>query len=1517
MRILSIIQPSEMGSDFRFDEEAGLWKVNFPAGMGEGGGVPLSTDNNNAIGLGSDEGAFISTDLLGAYALTQDNGSKKINLYRFQPGTEFNPETATLVSSVNMIELSGIFDDVAIDGDLITFTDADTGLTLTLDTANLQKVSDIVGTESVEVNSLDGLTTLSVRINPHPDNLIEVTEEGLFVDAANFGEGGGDLDLHQTLAQVEEGLCHVVGNSHLVVPQIELVDVAGNPIGYINDIIGLPVSSQTHDPDHCPKWEAPTANNCRVGKVAVAFVPNLMYGTNPEDSSLEWRIFMNGEDTGYIAAVAMSHPTIIDQPMPMSLTQNDFGDGDDFKDKGWLQDIISEATNGAVSGSNDNGVSLLNETNQQVILTLVPNRPITLDEVRSVYNSDEGGNIFELTLDQITAIRDSSPMGPPRGPVDGPILAMAPMNVSDGEVEVPMEDFPTVAKLEDYFDEATGVINICLAPNNSGNGGSTGPQISCAGATDRFATSGLWYNWTVKLNGKTLVENARSNDVIQALESKGIRVGYEGEMRTTYRNLTNEPIRLEFIAGIPNNRWDQIYLELDNSTNPTLMGYDPIQNRAEVAMRALGPMLLEESPQQYQRITVCLAPFNDWMKWNYKDLDTSTALVTLTNSVKLENVEQDFRLEGEAFITVHKGVDQWGDYIWTIQSDIPQRLDVTLTITSESYNDEFTCEFFARRPMVITLANTHEWTRPFEVTSPFDGIAATIASIEVVGKKGSTLISNPEDGLVIDADTGAVRIDDLENGQFSYIVQGRFVNSVAADKMKVKFVTDADLEEVVTVDLTTNSNPDFQPISTYQKSKVVIGLVDDAGYMDVRNLPAIRIESPDWAETHLYRTNMVGGEATMEFDFSQASTYKLYIHAYLGTGSGHLAILGDCVIGVDDWGEVEANGYTFNQETYKARFIGDGGLDFSNISKNNLAYVPKEGPSNLQNMTGMFAGTDLGYPEVDLSGYDVGGAYSMAGVFAHSNFNGNILSWNMRGVGVLDYAFYASKFRQDLSEWCVANIGSEPKLFSHRAPLLAKHKPVWGTCPVPGSDTTILRHLVRDADPNEDSGLGLFTLTGKNIKAEDVVIKSDGAVITATKQAGFNHSLNMATVVFQIRTPAGSSGLITIKHPPLHSFHINNQNYSNPKHVDVVKFGKNVKGFRLEMPYAFKVPNSIPNTIITLSRMFEGSTEFADSENIQQWDVGNVLWMDYAFARCKALNADLRNWCVAKVLTPPTGFADGSAIPAENFPVWGTCPMGSPYIDSGVEPLAHRVTANSFITTEPMPLLTGRVSHPTAILNVYDDKVVKYTPAVNHGDGTWSCQLDYIKAPTQHRLSVEASSGITNETSGMALMSIVTAEIEGGYWDRATSELVCTAPEGVYLRVMNGRNLEFYVSDFQASNGSLKDFTFCVTESARTMAQFKENGPQLRDPRIEPSTGVPTQYVGTKGDGNGWSFEVMERNNMRIQVEEYSLSVIHSYSGWSRIDHDTPGMNKAIFMHLKPVSGQTETRIKLVNSFDV
>jgi hypothetical protein len=49
--------------------------------------------------------------------------------------------------------------------------------------------------------------------------------------------------------------------------------------------------------------------------------------------------------------------------------------------------------------------------------------------------------------------------------------------------------------------------------------------------------------------------------------------------------------------------------------------------------------------------------------------------------------------------------------------------------------------------------------------------------------------------------------------------------------------------------------------------------------------------------------------------------------------------------------------------------------------------------------------------------------------------------------------FYsASAFNQDISNWCVTNIASEPSDFSTDSPLSESNKPVWGTCPTAGID---------------------------------------------------------------------------------------------------------------------------------------------------------------------------------------------------------------------------------------------------------------------------------------------------------------------------------------------------------------------------------------------------------------------------------------------------------------------------------
>ena len=129
MKNIAILQPSELGSDFTFSQESGVWSVNFPPAVESD--VVVSANTNNLIKTGSDGGAYVDASKLIAHALMQDNENQKIHLYRFPAGTVFNQQTATLVGSVDMVEMNGVFDDIAIDGNKITFKDAQTNSTLT------------------------------------------------------------------------------------------------------------------------------------------------------------------------------------------------------------------------------------------------------------------------------------------------------------------------------------------------------------------------------------------------------------------------------------------------------------------------------------------------------------------------------------------------------------------------------------------------------------------------------------------------------------------------------------------------------------------------------------------------------------------------------------------------------------------------------------------------------------------------------------------------------------------------------------------------------------------------------------------------------------------------------------------------------------------------------------------------------------------------------------------------------------------------------------------------------------------------------------------------------------------------------------------------------------------------------------------------------------------------------------------------------------------------------------------
>lgn len=258
MKTISIIQPDEFGSDFKY--EGGLWHIRFPPGKPNID--PASKDAGNAVRVGTDGGAYLGEDMLCAYAITQDNVTKKIHLYQYPVGSSFSPETATLVSTVNMVDLQAVFDDVAIDGSVITFTDADTGSTMTIDTDTLQRIDGITTSSNVlKLTTLNGVTNpellLAGYVNDSP-NLLTKSTAGLLVDGDVVGDqvaqslGGAPLNYNIYRYDSElNAIRHNVNNNELSIPQIQILNSKGELVGLIDDVeTGTTVYSAASELDY-------------------------------------------------------------------------------------------------------------------------------------------------------------------------------------------------------------------------------------------------------------------------------------------------------------------------------------------------------------------------------------------------------------------------------------------------------------------------------------------------------------------------------------------------------------------------------------------------------------------------------------------------------------------------------------------------------------------------------------------------------------------------------------------------------------------------------------------------------------------------------------------------------------------------------------------------------------------------------------------------------------------------------------------------------------------------------------------------------------------------------------------------------------------------------------------------------------------------------------------------------------------------------------------------------------------
>lgn len=251
MEVVKLIQPHEFGDNFILED--GKWKVKFPP-IPEGG-IEISKDANNFIVLGEDGGMFADAVKLHAFALVQDNENMKIHLYRHQANLEFNVATATLVSSIDMLELNGQYDDITITDAVVTFKDVQTDSELVFDTDQFQNVSGLTSDNSIDLLSPEDneSTTKQVAVSLRPyDNLVQETPEGLLVVSPEGLHIEHSLMAESYMVDVAkeddeiEHFIRTINGNEIYIPAVTLRNARNKTLGAI--IAKIPDKLHTREP---------------------------------------------------------------------------------------------------------------------------------------------------------------------------------------------------------------------------------------------------------------------------------------------------------------------------------------------------------------------------------------------------------------------------------------------------------------------------------------------------------------------------------------------------------------------------------------------------------------------------------------------------------------------------------------------------------------------------------------------------------------------------------------------------------------------------------------------------------------------------------------------------------------------------------------------------------------------------------------------------------------------------------------------------------------------------------------------------------------------------------------------------------------------------------------------------------------------------------------------------------------------------------------------------------------------
>jgi surface protein len=279
----------------------------------------------------------------------------------------------------------------------------------------------------------------------------------------------------------------------------------------------------------------------------------------------------------------------------------------------------------------------------------------------------------------------------------------------------------------------------------------------------------------------------------------------------------------------------------------------------------------------------------------------------------------------------------------------------------------------------------------------------------------------------------------------------------------------------------------------------------------------------------------------------------------------------------------------------------------------------------------------------DISGWNAGTGSTMpttmeAMFYGASAFRQDIGGWDVGKVNNMSLMFQdAGAFSQNLSSWCVSLITTtDPYYLGTGNGLLTPLLPVWGTCPPRAGTFAATFNTALTGNAPIQISLGVPVQYGASTAS---INWGDGNTQKVTLNSTIDHQYSIAGT-YNVTITGNTT-----------SFEIDPNFDGSLVGVDQWDDLIGLTRVRLGSPNLTYVPATLPITITDTSNMFEKAYQF--NQDISGWDVSRVTNMSSMFNSATVFNQPIGSWDTFKVTNMNNMFFRARAF-NQNINLWRT-----------------------------------------------------------------------------------------------------------------------------------------------------------------------------------------------------------------------------------------------------------------------